>query len=147
MQHTRPSPLPRQLRRRLTSGIALVPVAAALLGAPLAHADANWPGKPIEIIVLFGPGGTTDVLARLVAEGISRELQQPVVVQNKPGAGANIGATEVARAAPDGYTLLMGTPGPLAINPYIYENMAFDPAKDFAAVSYVADVPNVIVAN
>lgn len=147
MQHTRPSPPPRQLRRRLTSGIALVPLAAALLGAPLAHADANWPAKPIEIIVPFGPGGTTDVLARLVAEGISRELQQPVVVQNKPGAGANIGATEVARAAPDGYTLLMGTPGPLAINPYIYDNMAFDPAKDFAAVSYVADVPNVMLAN
>lgn len=145
-QHSNSSTI-RAQRRRLALGFALAPVAAVLLGSPLAHADTNWPSKPIEIIVPFGPGGTTDVLARLIAEGISRDLKQPVVVQNKPGAGANIGATEVARAAPDGYTLLMGTPGPLAINPYIYDNMAFDPAKDFAAVSYVADVPNVMLAN
>ncbi|KAA0911913.1 tripartite tricarboxylate transporter substrate binding protein [Pusillimonas sp. ANT_WB101] len=120
--------------------------AAGLLALPAAAAD-SWPTKPISLIVPFGPGGTTDLLARLVANGISEELKQPVIVQNKPGAGANIGAAEVARAAPDGYTLLMGTPGPLAINPYIYNDMTFDPAKDFTAVSYVADVPNVILAN
>src|SRR5690606_13205401 len=89
----------------------------------------------------------TDLLARLVADGLSKGLKQNVIVENKPGAGANIGAAEVARAQPDGYTLLMGTPGPLAINPYIYPSMPFDPGKDFAAVSYVADVPNVILAN
>src|SRR5690606_12988522 len=94
-----------------------------------------------------GAGGTTDLLARIVADGLSKRLNQTVVVENKPGAGANIGAAEVARAKPDGYTLLMGTPGPLAINPYVYPQMSFDPAKDFAAVSYVADVPNVILTN
>ena len=127
----------------------LVPVAAAALAitAPASATTDNWPSRPIELIVPFGPGGTTDLLARLVADGISKELKQNVIVLNKPGAGANIGAAEVARAAPDGYTLLMGTPGPLAINPYIYKDMTFDPAKDFTAVSYVADVPNVILAN
>src|SRR5690606_27091288 len=116
------------------------------LGAAPAAAQ-DWPVKPIQLIVPFGAGGTTDLLARLVAEGLSKGLKQNVIVENKPGAGANIGAAEVARAEPDGYTLLMGTPGPLAINPYIYPSMPFDPSKDFAAVSYVADVPNVILAN
>jgi tripartite-type tricarboxylate transporter receptor subunit TctC len=134
-------------RRHLALGLALAPLAALSLAAQPAYAADPWPSKPIQIIVPFGPGGTTDLLARLVAEGISKELQQTVVVQNKPGAGANIGAAEVARSTPDGYTLLMGTPGPLAINPYIYSDMSFDPAKDLTAVSYVADVPNVIVAN
>lgn len=146
MQHS--NPIERRQRPYLSLGLALVPIAALLFGGTqAAHAADAWPSKPIQIIVPFGPGGTTDLLARLVAEGISRELQQAVIVQNKPGAGANIGATEVARAPADGYTLLMGTPGPLAINAYIYDNMTFDPTKDFAAVSYVADVPNVIVAN
>ncbi len=133
-------------RRRLSaSALALLPV-LALASAPAAAADA-WPSKPIELIVPFGAGGTTDVLGRLVAEGLGKRLGQTVIVQNRPGAGANIGAAEVARAKPDGYTLLMGTPGPLAINPHIYPNLSFDPAKDFTAVSYVADVPNVILAN
>lgn len=112
-----------------------------------AHAADKWPTRPIQIIVPFGPGGTTDLLARLVAEGLSKSLKQSVVVENKPGAGANIGAATVAHAKPDGYTLLMGTPGPLAINPHIYPDMSFKPDKDFAAVSYVADVPNVILTN
>lgn len=139
----------KRYTRRQILGHMLTPVAAAALAfaaAPSVAAE-NWPTKPIELIVPFGPGGTTDLLARLVADGISKELGQNVIVQNKPGAGANIGAAEVARAAPDGYTLLMGTPGPLAINPHIYKDMSFDPGKDFAAVSYVADVPNVILAN
>lgn len=127
----------------------LFPVVLALtaVAATPSFAADTFPNRPIQLIVPFGPGGTTDLLARLVAEGISQDLKQNVIVQNKPGAGANIGAAEVARAAPDGYTLLMGTPGPLAINPYIYPDMSFDPAKAFAAVSYVADVPNVIVAH
>ncbi|WP_144629922.1 Bug family tripartite tricarboxylate transporter substrate binding protein [Bordetella genomosp. 13] len=131
------------MRRNLLAGTAL----AALLAAagPAAAAD-DWPTRPITLIVPFGAGGTTDLLARLVAEGLSKGLKQTVVVENKPGAGANIGAGLVARAAPDGYTLLLGTPGPLAINPHIYQDMSFDPAKDFTAVSYVADVPNVILA-
>jgi len=138
-----------QPTRHQMLGRMLAPVTAAVLAlvALPATSAENWPAKPIQLIVPFGPGGTTDLLARLVADGISKELKQSVVVQNKPGAGANIGAAEVARAAPDGYTLLMGTPGPLAINPYVYSDMTFDPTKDFTAVSYVADVPNVILAN
>ena len=139
----------RSSKRRQMLGRMLAPLMAttlSLVALPATSAE-NWPTKPIQLIVPFGPGGTTDLLARLVADGISRELKQSVVVQNRPGAGANIGAAEVARAAPDGYTLLMGTPGPLAINPYVYPDMTFDPTKDFAAVSYVADVPNVILAN
>jgi tripartite-type tricarboxylate transporter receptor subunit TctC len=135
-------------RRGLASRRFLLSTAAALLLAcslPAAAAD-TWPSKPIELIVPFAPGGTTDLLARLVAEGLSKGLKQNVIVDNKPGAGANIGAAYVARAAPDGYTLLLGTPGPLAINPHVYKDMPFDPARDFAAVSYVADVPNVILA-
>lgn len=136
------------LRRRL-AGYALAATAATTFGVAVTPslAATDWPSKPIQLIVPFGPGGTTDLLARLVADGISKELGQNVIVHNRPGAGANIGAAEVARAAPDGYTLLMGTPGPLAINPHIYSDMSFDPAKDFTAVSYVADVPNVILAN
>lgn len=124
----------------------VLPLLAAALALPAAAAG-DWPSKPIQLIVPFAAGGTTDLLARLVADGLSKGLKQNVIVENKPGAGANIGAAEVARATPDGYTLLMGTPGPLAINPYVYPKMPFDPAKDFAAVSYVADVPNVILAN
>ncbi|CAJ48194.1 Bug family tripartite tricarboxylate transporter substrate binding protein [Bordetella avium] len=127
---------------------------AALLTASLwtaapatVRADTAWPASPIKLVVPFAAGGTTDLLARLVAEGLGKTLNQTVIVQNKPGAGGNIGAAEVARATPDGYTLLMGTPGPLAINPYVYPKMAFDPARDFAAVSYVADVPNVILTS
>lgn len=128
------------------AGATAATLATALLPLPV-NATEAWPTRPIELVVPFGPGGTTDLLARLLADGISQELGQNVIVQNKPGAGANIGAAEVARAAPDGYTLLMGTPGPLAINPHIYDDMPFDPAKDFTAVSYVADVPNVLLAN
>lgn len=140
--------LPTLTRRLAKAAAVLTSAVSAIAVAPsAAKAAQSWPTRSIQIVVPFGPGGTTDLLARLVAEGMSKELGQTVVVQNKPGAGANIGAAEVARAAPDGYTLLMGTPGPLAINPHIYKDMAFDPAKDFEAVSYVADVPNVLLAN
>ncbi|MBU4611533.1 tripartite tricarboxylate transporter substrate binding protein [Achromobacter sp. GG226] len=135
-------------RARRVALVAFAATAALATGIGAAPAlAAEWPTRPLTLIVPFGAGGTTDVLARLVAEGLGKELGQQVIVDNKPGAGANIGASEVARAKPDGYTLLMGTPGPLAINPYIYKQMSFDPAKDFTAVSYVADVPNVIVTN
>jgi tripartite-type tricarboxylate transporter receptor subunit TctC len=127
-------------------------VVAALLGlaalAPLGASAADaWPSRPLRIVVPFGPGGTTDLLGRLVAEGLGQSLGQPVTVDNKAGAGGNLGAAEVARAQPDGYTLLMGTPGPLAINQFIYASMPFRTDKDFAAVSYLANVPNVILAN
>lgn len=122
-------------------------VAASLLCAfPVSAAD-EWPARPIRIVVPFAPGGTTDLLGRLVAEGLRKSLGQSVLVENKAGAGGNLGAAEVARAQPDGYTLMMGTPGPLAINPHVYANVSFRPEKDFAAVSYLADVPNVILTS
>jgi tripartite-type tricarboxylate transporter receptor subunit TctC len=133
------------MNMRLRVGSCLV---AAVLGTPLfAQSTQPWPSRPLRIVVPFAPGGTTDLIARMVAEGLSRELGQPVVVENKAGAGGNLGAAEVARAEPDGYTLMMGTPGPLAINRFVIANTPYQADKDFAAVSYVADVPNVVLAN
>lgn len=123
-------------------------LALATLISPVAAQTADpWPNRPLRMVIPFAPGGTTDLIGRMVAEGLSRALGQPVVVENKGGAGGNLGATDVARAQPDGYTLMMGTPGPLAINRFVYANTPFQAHKDFAAVSYVADVPNVILAN
>src|SRR3546814_20818587 len=111
-------------RRQAIKYLAWPAMAAALsLGTPPAAAADDWPTKPVVLIVPFAAGGTTDLLARLVADGLSKGLKQNVIVENKPGAGANISAAEVARAAPDGYTLLMGTPGPLTINPHVHPNM------------------------
>lgn len=133
-------------RRGLVTACALL--ALAVLAAPASAQTADaWPSRPLRMVVPFAPGGTTDLLARMVAEGLSRALGQPVVVENKAGAGGNLGAAEVARAQPDGYTLMMGTPGPLAINRFVIANTPFSAERDFAAVSYVADVPNVIIAN
>ena len=129
-----------RMRRRL-----LIAIAAAA-ARPLDAADA-WPQRGLRLVVPFAPGGTTDLIGRVVAEGLARALGQPVVVDNKAGAGGNIGAAEVARAVPDGYTLMIGTPGPLAINRYVYANTSYQAERDFVAVSHVADVPNVILAN
>ena len=142
---------------RLLSDVALkrrtcLLVAGAAAGvlalAPLAaQAQAAYPTKPITIIVPFSAGGTTDILARILGQFMSKDLGQPVVVDNRAGAGGNIGAQAVARAAPDGYTLLMGTVGTHAINQSLYKKLAFDPIKDFAPLSRVALVPNLLVAN
>jgi tripartite-type tricarboxylate transporter receptor subunit TctC len=91
--------------------------AAALTGA--AQAQADWPSRPVRIVVPFAPGGTTDLTARIVAEQLGQALKQTFVIENKAGAGGNIGAAEVAKAAPDGYTFLMGTPGTQAINQFL----------------------------
>jgi tripartite-type tricarboxylate transporter receptor subunit TctC len=101
----------------------------------------------VRFVVPFPPGGTTDILARLVGQHLSESLGQTFVVDNRGGAGGNIGAAEVAKAAPDGYTIMMGTPGTQAINQYIYTKMPYDTEKDFAPVSFVARVPNVLVVN
>lgn len=115
--------------------------ALALLIAPLAHAQTNWPDKPIRLVVPYPPGGLTDTLARSIAEPLSKSLGQPVIIDNKPGAGTLVGAQVVARSAPDGYTLLMATSTTLAISPALYRNHMIDPVKDFAPVSLVASVP------
>ena len=120
--------------------------AAGLL--PLSSwSQAAWPAKPVRIVVPFAAGGTTDILARAVAQELTRSLGQSFGVDNKPGAGGNIGADLVAKAAPDGYTLLMGTVGTHAINKSLYAKMPYDPQKDFQPITLVAGVPNVMVVN
>ena len=107
----------------------------------------SYPTKPIRLVVPFPAGGTTDVLARAAAQKLTETLGQPVVVDNRPGAGGNIGAELVAKSPPDGYTLLMGTVGTHAINPSLYPKMPYDHVRDFVPVILVAGVPNVLVIN
>ncbi len=120
-------------------------LAVALASAALA-AHAQYPNKPIKMVVPFPAGGTTDILARAVAADLQKAFGQPVVVENKAGAGGNIGSDFVAKAPPDGYTLLMGTVGTHAINVALYPKMPYDAVKDFVPLSLVAGVPNVLVA-
>nr|WP_205964348.1 tripartite tricarboxylate transporter substrate binding protein [Ramlibacter agri] len=112
-----------------------------------AAAQSNWPTKPVRIVVPFAAGGTTDILARAVAQELTKSFGQSFIVDNKPGAGGNIGADLVAKAQPDGYTLLMGTVGTQSINKWLYTRMPFDPQKDFQPITLVAGVPNVMVVN
>jgi tripartite-type tricarboxylate transporter receptor subunit TctC len=128
-------------RRQLVLG------STATLLAPHLLAQSGWPNKAVRIVVPFAAGGTTDILARAMAPELQRAFGQPFVVDNKPGAGGNSGATEVAKSAADGYTLLMGTVGTHAINPALYPKMPYEHQKDFAPVSLVAGVPNVVVMN
>ncbi len=108
-------------------------------------AQNAWPNKPVKIIVPFAPGGTTDILARAMAPELGRAFGQSFVVENRAGAGGNLGADAVAKSPADGYTLLMGTVGTHAINKALYEKMPFDSQKDFAPITLVAGVPNVMV--
>ncbi len=119
---------------------------AATLSSLALSAFAQYPTKPIKIVVPFPPGGTTDIMARAVAADLQKSLGQPVIVDNKAGAGGNIGSDYVAKSAPDGYTLLMGTVGTHAINVSLYPKMPYDAVKDFVPVSLVAGVPNVLVS-
>ena len=122
--------------------LALLMTSVALTG----HAQ-TYPTKPVTIIVGFTAGGTTDIITRLIAEKLAKVWGQAIVIENKPGAGGNIGAEFVAKARPDGYTLLMGSVGPLAVNASLYKKLPFDNLKDLAPVTLVADVPNVLVVN
>ena len=125
----------------LAAGASLLPAALP------AFAQAAWPSKPVRIVVPFAPGGTTDILARAIAPELQQAFGQPFIVDNKPGAGGNVGTDAVAKSAPDGLTLLMGTVGTHAINQALYPKLPFDPLKDFAPVTLVAGVPNVLVMN
>jgi tripartite-type tricarboxylate transporter receptor subunit TctC len=129
----------------LASRLAVGIVAGLALAGPAKAQE--YPSKPIRLVVPFAAGGATDVLARLVGERLTASLGQQVVVDNRPGAGGNIGSDIVARAEPDGYTILMGAVGTHAINPSLYPKMPYDPVKDFAPVTLVASVPNVLVVN
>lgn len=121
-----------------------VPLLLAAAGAP---AQQAYPNRPIRLIVPYPPGGNVDITARLIGPALGEQLGQTVVVDNRSGAGGNLGANLVARAAPDGYTLLMGSSGPLAINPIVIRDTPYDTLKDFAPVSRVHVVPLVVLAS
>ncbi|KAA2236625.1 Bug family tripartite tricarboxylate transporter substrate binding protein [Salinarimonas soli] len=138
------NPSPNPAMRRLAAALA---GAAALLAGTLAHAADAYPTRPVRMVVPFPPGGTTDIFARQIGDRLSRALGQNVVIENRGGAGGNIGSDSVAKAEPDGYTILMGTVGTHAINPSLYRQMPYDALRDFAPVAFVAGVPNVLVVN
>ena len=127
--------------------VALLFSAATLCGATPALADAGYPNQPIRLIVPFPPGGPTDALARRLAEGLSKPLGQSVIVENKAGAGGNIGSEFVANAKPDGYTILFGTSGPLAINVSLYKKLGYDPRTSFEPIARIGHLPNILVVN
>src|SRR5688572_1476162 len=119
-----------------------------LVAAPsLAQTTSNWPNKPIRYIVPFAPGGTTDILARTIGERLGAALGQPIVVENKPGQGGSIGAAELARAAPDGYTIGGGTISSHAINATLYDKLSYDPITSFAPITMYATQPNVLLVH
>jgi tripartite-type tricarboxylate transporter receptor subunit TctC len=119
-------------------------IAILLVGASWAHAQ-SYPSKPIRLLVPFAPGGSSSIVARLAAEEMSKGLGQQIVIENKGGGGGNIAMAEAAHAEPDGYTLIIGHIGSLAVNPYIYEKLPYDVDRDFAAVSLLAIVPAIFV--
>jgi tripartite-type tricarboxylate transporter receptor subunit TctC len=121
--------------------------ALALLAAPLAFGAVPYPSKPIHFVVPYPAGGPLDTVARLLGAKVSESVKQPVIVENTPGAGGNIGADLVAKSAPDGYTILMGAVATHAINPTLYAHIPYDAARDFAPVTQVASTPNVLVVN
>jgi tripartite-type tricarboxylate transporter receptor subunit TctC len=118
----------------------------AFAASAVAQAQA-WPSKPIRYIVIFAPGGTTDILARLIAPKLSEALGQPVVVENRPGAGGNTGSEMIAKAAPDGYTIGSGTVSSHAINATLYSRLPYDPEKDFSPITMLATLPNMLVVH
>ena len=129
------------LRRML--GAALL--AALSLAAPHALAQADWPTKPIRFVVPFAPGGTSEIVARAVAAELTKQLGQTVYVENKPGGAGTVAMADVAKSPPDGYTMILGHVGTLAVNPYMLANQSYDVNKDFVPVTLLAKVPNVFV--
>ena len=129
---------------RISRALACAPLLCVVLAS--AHAQP-WPSRPIRYIVPFAPGGTTDILGRMVAAGLSSSLGQPVVVENKPGQAGSIGAAELARSAPDGYTIGGGTISSHAINATLYSKLPYDPLKDFAPITMLATLPNMLIVH
>ena len=127
--------------------MSLLNVVIPLLALVTSAAAQTYPAKPIRIVVAYTPAGTTDILARAIGQKLTEAWGQPVIVDNRPGANGNIGTEYAAKATPDGYTLLMTTAAPHGINPSLYRKLGFDAVKDFAGISLVATVPNVLVVN
>ncbi len=130
-----------------TTRRAMLAAGAGLLAAPALHAQPAFPNKPLRIIVPYPPGGVTDLMGRFAAEAMGRHLGQPVVVENRAGAGGNIGAKAAAQAEADGYTLLLATMATQGVNPVLYPDASFDPRRDLAGVGMMADMPNVMICN
>ena len=133
-------------RRIALLGACTLAAAGLLPAAAMAQPDANWPAKPIKWVVPFPPGGAMDVIARTLGEKAGRTLGQPFVIENRPGAGGNIGADAVAKSPADGYTIMITSIG-MATNKALYPRLSYDPVKDFAPISLLAIVPNVLVVN
>jgi tripartite-type tricarboxylate transporter receptor subunit TctC len=125
------------------AALALLAV-SVFAGSAFAQA---WPAKPVRVIVAFTAGGTTDILARNVGQQLSERLKQQFVVENKPGAGGNLGTEFVVRSAPDGYTLIVDSVGPIAVNPTLYPKLPYNPLTDLVPIVQIADVPNVLVVH
>jgi tripartite-type tricarboxylate transporter receptor subunit TctC len=125
---------------------ALVSVGVFAFSASCAWAQ-SYPNKPVKVVVAFTAGGTTDILARMVAQQLTEKLKQPFVIDNKPGAGGNLGTEVVVRAPADGYTLLVNSVGPIAVNPTLYGKLAYNTLTDLVPVVQIADVPNVLVVH
>lgn len=138
-----------EVRKRMNAGMKALSFAVTCLclAAHAAPAFAQYPEKPVKIIVPFSAGGFTDTLARIVGQELGRKWNQPVVVENKPGAGGNIGAELAARSAPDGSTLFLSTTPTHAVNPALYRKLSFDPVKDFEPVVLMVATPNLLVLN
>src|SRR5580704_8745516 len=135
-------------RRGMTAGLGAAGIGAGLGLALLPHrAFAAFPERPIHLIVPFAAGGNADIVGRLTGQMITQQLKQPVVVDDRAGAGGSIGAQYVAHAAPDGYTLLVASNGPMTINPFVQAHLGYDPLKDFAAVALTSYVPHVLIVS
>jgi tripartite-type tricarboxylate transporter receptor subunit TctC len=148
-----PAPsFPLQRRRLLRAALVGAPLGAAvgLLGVPIPASAAiadGWPNRPIRLVVPFPPGSSPDIIGRLVGDALAQALGQPVLVDNKPGAGGNVGTALVAKATPDGNTLLFTIQGPLVTAPLLNKSLGYDPVKDLAPVTLVATSPNVLVVD
>lgn len=132
-----------QRRHTLAASAALL-LAAAFSPQALAQ---SWPRQPIKLVVTFPPGGSSDIVARVLAPMLAEKLGQPVIIDNRPGAGATIGAKWVADAAPDGYTLMMSNTAPISISPFMLDKMTYDPVKSFSHIFYIGSVPNVFAVH
>jgi tripartite-type tricarboxylate transporter receptor subunit TctC len=135
------------LQRTRSLILTLVPLLLAATLPVASWAQGAWPNKPVKIVVPFAPGGTTDILARIVAQQLTEKLKQPFVIDNKPGAGGNLGTELVVRSPADGYTLIVNSVGPMAVNSTLYGKLPYNPLTDLVPIVQIADVPNVLVVN